>query len=174
MTSENFNEDLASRQEIFKIIYDRYYGSIFWQAHRLLDDREKARDVAHDVFMNLWFKGGSLEIENVLWYLTRACKNTCLNIINRKKTERTVVDRVQASEPVREDPHFSEDFQIREYINEALMDLPERWRLAFHLVFTHNKSYAESAAEMNISRNTFKSIMKSTLQRIREKLIHLK
>jgi RNA polymerase sigma-70 factor (ECF subfamily) len=62
-------------------IYRRYGALVFRRARRILADEQLARDVCHDVFVQLLRLGGTWQTPSRIGWLFRTTTNCCLNLI---------------------------------------------------------------------------------------------
>ena len=69
--------------------YQRYGRAILAKAVRILGNREDARDVVQDLFVDLYAEGKS---DVNLPYLYRAVTNRCLNLLRNEKTRMRLID----------------------------------------------------------------------------------
>ncbi|MBK6932799.1 MAG: sigma-70 family RNA polymerase sigma factor [Saprospirales bacterium] len=72
-------------------IFDRHYPLLLSDIYRYLPDEDTCKDLAQEVFVELWRKRSTLEIHSSLRaYLRRAAINRALNYL--KANRRTVLD----------------------------------------------------------------------------------
>ncbi|WP_298740549.1 sigma-70 family RNA polymerase sigma factor [uncultured Chitinophaga sp.] len=166
------SKSAKSRDKVFEVAY-KYYDYVLWVAKNRVKNEQVAEDIAQTVFIKFWLSTTFREGGSIRNYLAQICHHECLTYLNSQKAKIVDLNESDSSSFIVNE-HFSEGFQIREFINHVIADLPDRWREAFSLVFYQNHSYQEGAQAMNISINTFKDIMKLTLKRVRKKLVHLR
>ena len=68
--------------------YVRYGALVLFRCRQLLQDEERARDAAQEVFANLLMKKDQLENRYPSSLLFRMATNTCLNILRDHRTRR--------------------------------------------------------------------------------------
>lgn len=72
----------------FEEIYLKFLNKVIYYAYHYLSDMNKARCVAHDVFLSLWENRASIEVEgNLQSYILTITKNKCINILIHKSKE---------------------------------------------------------------------------------------
>src|SRR4051812_22864977 len=59
----------------FDALYNKYWKQVYNNAYKRLNDTERAQDIAQDVFMQLWSRGGTAQIDNLPAYLFVAARN---------------------------------------------------------------------------------------------------
>lgn len=71
----------------FETLYRKYWRELYVHARNTLKSQFHAEEAVEIVFINLWNKRASLEVDDVRDYLYRAVRNRCLNVIRRMLTE---------------------------------------------------------------------------------------
>ncbi|MBX5438676.1 MAG: RNA polymerase sigma-70 factor [Thermoflavifilum sp.] len=154
-------------------------------ALRLLRDQQLAEEVVMDVYIKLWQHRHTFgEIQNPLFYLLKAVRNTSLNYL--KSPSRMAVSAqlsAEQAEMLAED-NFTlrvtpEDVLISKeqisQIQQALNALPPRCREVLLLCKEYRLSYAEAAELMGISPATVNVHMTQALKKLWQMLeaLHL-
>jgi len=142
-------------------------------ANRLLNDRNTAKDVVQDVFLQLWRTRNNLKIvHSSRAYLYRAVVNGSLKYL--AKSKRTI--RVVEDSPLHPDlRHRDVEEEIgyqeleREY-KKALDLLPQKCRAIFVLSRHEEMKYKEIAGHLEVSVKTVETQMSIALKRLREYL----
>jgi len=161
----NRGEDSALRQ-----IFDQYYRYLVVTAFNYVHDDSKAKDLAQDVFVELWKKRESITISSSLkFYLRRSVINKALNYIKSQKRfdfgEEALDDNWKSKETNVEKKLEGDDLQA--VINAAIDSLPDRCRTVFNLSRFENLSHKEIAAQLDISTKTIENQMTKALKVIR-------
>jgi RNA polymerase sigma-70 factor (family 1) len=158
----------------FKVIYDRYWRTVYHTALRFLKSPARAQDIVQEVFLKLWSKGGSLQdIENLEPFLFIMARNEVLMALRNK------------FQPVQLHAHFTDVLQgdllppDRAYclkqsealIREAIEQLPPRQKLIFRLTRQEGLSHEEIAGQLGIDKRTISNHATKALNAIR---VHLK
>ena len=85
------NGDMAA----YRALYDRYYKYLVVTSNNILGDGETARDLAQDVFFELWRRRGDIEVQSSLkYYLRRSVVNKTLNFIKARRLDFTEPERM--------------------------------------------------------------------------------
>jgi len=147
-------------------IFERYYKLLIAYADKKLQNRQEAEDVVQEVYINLWKRHESLNIESSLpSYLYRAVRYEILNIFTHQK----VADRYLASlDPYAKEFSEQADYRVREKeimetINRQVDQLPAKMREVFLLSRRENMSHREIAevlgtTEENVSRHITRAL----------------
>ena len=154
----------------FRALFDAYYKYLVVSSFNVLGDFEKAKDLAQDVFADMWQKRDRVEVKSTLkGYLRRAVINKTLNHI---KAQRMVFNdpndlpenTTQADNP--QQKIEAEDLQ--KIINKAIDSLPEKCKVVFVLRRLENMSHKEIAAQLGISPKTVENQMTKALKVLRK------
>lgn len=135
---------------------------------------DTAKEIAHDVFLNLWDKRNEIDSSTPLKsYLFTSVYNRCMNYIrdnkkfNRGEQVFNILEQ-KAESPPRD--HLEEQ-ELESRIIEAMNSLPERCREIFMMNRFEGNKYAEIAEKMGISVKTVETQMSKALRILREKLV---
>ena len=158
-----------------RAIFDRHYPLLLGDIYRLIPDEDTCKDLAQEVFVELWRKRAELDIHTSLRaYLRRAAINRALNHIKANK-------RVVLEEP--EDRHYTPDDTAREIqaksrqedleqaLAEAIERLPEKCRQVFTLSRFEHLSHREIAEQLGISVKTIENQITKAMRMLREALL---
>lgn len=155
----------------FRRIFDRFYKYLVVTINNVSGDEQMAHDIAQDVFLTIWNKRDSLNINNLKSYLRRAAINKMLNRI--KANRMNYFENADLPENVSE---FSEPLEnlkannLQEAINRAMDELPERCRMVFKLRRVEGYSLKEIAAELDISPKTVENQLTKAMKFMRIRL----
>ncbi len=162
-------------------LYDRYGGSIYALALRIVHDTTTAEEVVQEVFVRLWRNAASFAAErgSVQAWLLRITHNLALNEVRRRQSRPVAdehfdwaVEGEQLMDPYA-DAEPARALWLRERsqaIRRALTKLPEPQRRAIGLAFFGGLSQAEVAAAVGDPLGTVKSRIRVGMQRLRELL----
>lgn len=159
-------------EQAFRTLFDSYYKYLIVIAYRYLNDSQKAKDLAQDVFLELWNRKDSLKINFELKsYLRRAIINKSINYLKREK-------RMDFSDPVElpetaipaEAPLMVEANDLQKIIQQSIDRLPTRCRIIFCMSRFEDKSHKEIASLLDISTKTIENQITRALKSIRKAL----
>ena len=159
-----------SDKSAFRAIYNQYYKYLVVTAFNVLGDSDAARDLAQDVFVEIWKKRETLLISSSLKsYLRRAVVNKTLNYIK--------ASRIDFNDPAtlpenRHSNHGQDDQlhadELEKIIHQAISNLPERCRIVFTLCRLEKMSHKEIADQLDISTKTVENQMTRALAMLRK------
>jgi RNA polymerase sigma-70 factor (ECF subfamily) len=144
-------------QQAFRYYYNLFYDSICLFGYRILKDEECAKDIAQEVFVNLWQARHTLQsVLHLKMFLYRSMRHRCINYIKMKKLEQ----KFQNNHPLLEtEESFYEtviEEEIFRFIREKINQLPDEQRKVI-LMHLEGKNNIEIATLLQISVNTVKT-----------------
>ncbi|BEG98989.1 RNA polymerase sigma-70 factor [Bacteroides sedimenti] len=162
----------------FRQIYDAFYVYLCTIATAYIFDRDVAREVVNDVFVNLWENR-----ENITYpitpYLKKAVQNRSLNYIRSiQSRERVLTEAEELLNQFQEEYITSTDTplsvlekkEVEDLILDAVNNLPERCRAIFTDNLYNNKSYDEIAESYGITVSTVRVQIKIALTKVKDAL----
>lgn len=155
----------------FKNLCQIYYDPLYRFLWRKTRNINTAQDLVQELFMNIWKSRQTLDpSKSIKAYLYKSANNLAINHLKKKAVKDThFADSVELESAVSSESAR----EFREYIDDALYDIPENQRLVFELNKFEGLKYAEIAEMLQVSIKTVESRMSSTLKTLREKLKHL-
>lgn len=160
-------------QAAFTILYERYWKKLVVQAYYILKTGEGAEEVVQEVFLDLWNRRAALQITHTFHtYIAAAIKYKILRRLSREKKEK---ERRAAWTAVEEDTTTQEwlDFQaMRNSLEAAVQQLPEKCQLVFRLSREAGMTEKEIASELNISVKTVETHLSRALKSLRTAYRH--
>lgn len=167
-----------NNQREFQEIYHKHFNGLANYAYSVLKDKDAAKDVVQDVFLDLWNKRETLSIQTSLEaYLVRAVKFKSIDFIRKDKTKQQyVANMTPSSVPMTEDHNDNDDEQTanrKKQLSYAIAQLPTKCRQVFLLSRLSGYTYKEIAEEMNISPKTVENQISRALKLLRQKISDL-
>lgn len=163
-------------EESFEAVFKTYFKALHAYASAILEESEAAEEIVQSVFLKLWEKRETLEINSSLKaYLYRAVYHDSLNHINHQKVKRKHWDHAhyemtqgkpeQVGEQIKgQENELYEAFQL------AMDKLPEKCRMVFNLSRFEELKYQEIADRLDISIKTVEAHMGKALKTLRVEL----
>jgi len=168
-----FNRMVEGDKEAFRFFFEKYYSDLCNLVNVYLHDPVMAEEIVQDIFIYIWEKKENINIDSsVKSYLLRCAKNKSLNYIRNEKTKLDIRNRfANFNKENTEMPDSVMDAnQLRELINTAIDNLPERCRDVYILGKERSMSYKEISEELGISVKTVEVQMGKALKKLREQL----
>lgn len=168
----------AGEVEAFKQLFDAYFDRLYRYSLRYLGSAEEARDLVHDVFLQVWRHRRRIGLERDLrTYLYASTRNQALDRLKRRKVEDRYRERKGADAAAAENEAASidaeselESRELAATIQKAIDSLPPRQREVFQLRWQAHMSYEEIAKALNISPKTVAIHLSRGLQHLRHAL----
>lgn len=163
----------------FEEIYLKFLNKVIYFAYHYLSDMNKAKCVAHDVFLSLWENRASIEADgNLQSYILTITKNRCINILihaakeakygsnSEKSIQSLNLDALNdSSADLLLTNEFMKKFKI------SLSKLPLKTQEAFILNRFNHRSYEEISKIQAVSVKNIEYRMMQALKFLRRELI---
>lgn len=159
--------------EALRALYSSYYRYICTVVYNMVGDGSIAEDIAQEVFVEVWKRRESLDVNTSLkGYLRRVAVNKTLNHIRSKKMDFEQEDAILQL-PTKEDSSqkILEAEDLQNAINKAVESLPEKCRIIFSLSKFEEKSYREISEQLEISIKTVENQMSKALKIVRKAVL---
>ncbi|WP_262485818.1 RNA polymerase sigma-70 factor [Daejeonella lutea] len=160
-------------EQAFEILYKRHLSLLLSLAVQKTGDRETAKELVQDTFVNLYSqKASMLEIRSVRAYLYVILKNKVLNYY-RKESARRRYQEYLASTFGEQDNSTELGIQSREIerqLDHEIENLPPKCRAVFKLSRKEHLSNKDIASRLGISENTVEQHMRKALRDLRSSM----
>lgn len=157
----------------FTELYNRYWDKTFAVALHRLSDEHEAEEVVQEVFLSIWQRRASIELtHSVATYLSVAVKYKVINHLAKQHRRQLQLNEITIAAAETDDTtnNWLNEKELRRQLDYSINQLPEKCRIVFLLSREENKTYAEIAAELNISQKTVEAHMSKALSTLRETL----
>ncbi len=160
-------------REAFTELYNRYWDKTYAIAYHRLNDEHEAEEVVQEVFLSIWQRRATLQLtHSVATYLSVAVKYKVINHLAKQHRRQLQHDELTITSPIITDStaDWLHEKELRVLLEKTISRLPEKCRIVFLLSRDEHKTYAEIAAELNISPKTVEAHMSKALGVLRETL----
>lgn len=149
-----------------KALYERYQRAMYTLAYRIMGNFEDANDVLQEAFVKIFRGLPSFRGESTLgaWIKTIVVR-TAFSKLRKEKRFFEPVDHLAANMTLDWGHRLDAD-----YLEKAILALPEGYRTVFVLVEVEGYSHKEVAALLDISEGTSKSQLFYAKRKLRELL----
>jgi RNA polymerase sigma-70 factor (ECF subfamily) len=161
---------VSGQKELFRFLVKRHERAVYGMGLGFFRNPEDASDFTQEVFLKVFrslprFEGRS----RFSTWLYKIAYNTAVNGIKRQREYRSLVeDEYLCDEETPERKILRS--AAREAVTEALLELPERYRICVDLFFFYDRSYQEIEVITGYPVNTIKSHVFRAKKLLREKL----
>lgn len=151
----------------FRALFEANYNNLCRVAWRILSDRDLAREVVQEVFVELWRKGQWQQLQSSKAYLYVAVYNRSLSELQKSKRFLS-----EDSLPLLTTDHSDtlEEQELERIIVSAIEALPDQCKKIFILSREEELTYREIAARLGLSIKTVERQMGIALKKIRDYL----
>ncbi|MEO7992325.1 MAG: RNA polymerase sigma-70 factor [Chryseolinea sp.] len=160
-------------EKAFAELFRRYWRKAHGLAHSKVHSKEVAEEIVQDLFITLWNKRATLQINNFSSYLYTTVKNRSLNYI-----EACIVREKYWTYYKAFVPQFEESTEkavaydeLVEAIENEMNHLPEKSKKVFRLNRLEGRSIPEIATALNLSEKAIEYHITRSLKQLR---LHLK
>ena len=163
---------MNKKRDYDKAYNDNWYA-LYVYANNILRSREAAEDVTQEVFLDLWNRLGSLEIEHYRAYLFKAVKFQCVKKLRSTPFTEVLLEKIETILTL-DDTESNLELEENKVLLVKKIDsvahdlLPERCLEIFKLRFKENLSYKEIASILNISTSTVDNQVNKALKILRD------
>ena len=144
------NDRIAQRE-----LYYKYCTAMFSTAYRILNDHENAQDALQDAFIQVYRDISQFRGTSTLgaWIKTIVVRSA-LHILRReKRLNLEMADGAYHHEMAVQIP----EYMSSEYLEKAILSLPDGCRTVFLLIEVEGYTHAEAAKMLNVTSGTSKS-----------------
>ncbi|MCS6928721.1 MAG: RNA polymerase sigma-70 factor [Saprospiraceae bacterium] len=157
-------------------IFNQYYSKLVSTALTYVGDEQASKDIAQEVFLELWRRRHTLEVEPSLLgaYLHRATINRALNYLKAQRRYELYSDcsswQTLPDASAQEVELKVHQDKLEAHLQEAIEKLPEKCRIVFMLSRFEQMSHREIAQRLNISVKTVENHIVRALRLLRQAL----
>ncbi|MDR1116483.1 MAG: RNA polymerase sigma-70 factor [Tannerella sp.] len=157
-------------EDAFRSLFLDFFSPLCVFAHRYIENWETCEDVVQDTFFKIWKNRKTIEINTSgRNFLVTGVRNGCIDYLRKKETEMSWLqkDAFNAATAATDTEELYTTAELEELLNKSLARLPENIRQVFEQSRFEGKTYAEIAAERNISIKTVEAYMTKALKQLR-------
>jgi RNA polymerase sigma factor (sigma-70 family) len=170
---ELLGQMVIGSEQAFGTLYKRYWEGAYTTACKKLNDKELAKEIVHDIFLDLWKRRQDLAIAHFPAYINKAVNYRVINVFVQKRDNFffELLENPQQS-------FYEADLAIREkelieLVSSWIEALPEKRREIFVKHYFQHLTTEEIADSMQISRKTVQNQLSLSIQYLRAHYGHL-
>ncbi len=165
----------SNRERGFKLLMNKFQEPIYQYIRRMVVSHEDAQDILQEVFIRVFRHLDQFRYESSLHtWIYRIATNECVRLLNKHKeevvseeeTRQELMEKLKASEYIDYENELAVKFQ------EAILSLPEKQRIVFHLRYYDELKYEEIASIMNSTVDTLKVNYHYAKNKIKEYILN--
>lgn len=156
-------------EKAFREIYLRYWRKLYAMARHKIQDLEVLEEIIQDIFLRLWERRGTMQIQQLDAYLFTAVRYACINHLKSIMTqEKYVAYATYHSTEVCCDTE--EQLELDDLINaveQQLNTLPEKTKTIFKMNRLEYKTVKEISCKLKIPERTIEYHLSQALKSLR-------
>jgi RNA polymerase sigma-70 factor (family 1) len=162
------SDDVTAFEEIFF----RYQPLLLNFVYKKINDRDQAKDILQDIFIQLWNNRTRLEIITLSSYLYTAALNKIRDSYKHQVIHMGHIDKLQQMivNEKGDTDHLIREKDITRLIDMEIAALPEKMQQVFLLRKKAFLSNREIAEQLGISEQTVETHMKRALKTLKNRL----
>lgn len=162
--------------DAFEALFRTHESLVYNICLGIVGTPDVARSLVQDLFCDLWDRRQDLDPSTSLKaYLAGAARNKALSWIQRSRPQESLDERKETGEGEHPEGQATpldalQHQDLRQALQQAVDELPERRRLVYKMAREEHMSYAEIATALDISLSTVKTQMSRALTFLRKHL----
>ncbi|PYZ91907.1 RNA polymerase sigma factor SigW [Salipaludibacillus keqinensis] len=170
-------------QEAFSELMDIYKDKVYHIVYRMLGNVHEAQDVSQEAFLRAFMNIDSYDTNRKFsTWLFRIATNLAIDRLRKKKPNFHLEDQVAGTEDLTYYSQFSSDeelpedqvvqWEMQEWVQEEIMQLPPKYRSAIILKYLEDLSLKEIGEILNLPVATVKTRIHRGREALRKRLRH--
>lgn len=154
--------------QAFDQLIREHWERMYMFAFKLTANRELSQSIVQNIFIDLWEKRDSLELNQPENYLFRAVKFQVFKAYRDNKMNAEILQEKFEDYLSEHENDYEPELILR--LHQAIDRLPDRCREIFHLNRFHELSIDQIAEQLNLSRQTVKNQLSRAFQQVSTEL----
>lgn len=142
----------------FDALYEKYWSDVLDAAYKRIGDRDRAKDIAQEVFTSMWTRSTETPIENLPAWLYTVTKNHVYKVMQKQERFVPIPELLSELESYndRADAAIIEKELLRAY-EILIASLPDQQRIIFRMRYQDELSPDEIALKLELSPKTIRN-----------------
>jgi len=157
-------------QKAFTEIYHRYWKKLLAIAWNHSNKSEHAKDIVHEVFMSLWERRNTIEIQNPAAFLATAVKFSLFKYHLKEHRRAELAKENYSFDEASHDDAVLDALFLQEFIDGIVEEMPEKCRLVFKYSRDLGLKNTEIAQKIKISEKGVEANLTRALKILRNEL----
>jgi RNA polymerase sigma-70 factor (ECF subfamily) len=151
-------------------IFMRYHGRLYRTVAGLLLDDEQAKDIVQEIFIDLWNRRDTSDIQTLQPYLISAVRFKALTYLRNGKVTAQHLALIERIQFVNQTEDAINVRELNQSLQLALSELSPRCKQVFELSRFENLTYKQIASRLGITPKTVEVQIHKALILLRKKL----
>jgi RNA polymerase sigma factor (sigma-70 family) len=162
-------------EKAFTKLVQMYQNLAYASACSLLKDPDLAQDAVQESFLSVYYKLHKLQsFDSFPAWLNTIVKYACYRIIRKYRDSRNLGEEMATEEPQERSPEqILEEKEKRQYVLDAIHDLPHNLREVIYLFYIEDHSQKEVAGYLGISQSTVNNRLYSARQKLKGRMFEM-
>ncbi len=146
----------------YKLLVDRHLRIFLSFAARVVGDRAEAEDILQEAFIRVWKNAAKWDQGRKTRFTTwfyRVVMNLCIDVKRKRKPTIELDEAFEVFSGAAKPDEYMSDKQMAQMIAKALVQLPERQRIAMTLCYLQSLGNMEAAEIMGVSTGAIESLL---------------
>lgn len=158
-------------RQAFTALYSRYWEKMVIVAYVKLQSTQDAEEVVQDLFVDIWNRRANLQLRNSFHtYISGALKYKIYTFIGKKNQELARSGSLAMEDICHNTEEWLSYEALREDLEKAVLELPEKCRLVFRLSRENGLSNQDIANTLSIAPKTVEKHLTKALLHLRTAL----
>lgn len=156
-------------EKAFAALFDRYWNKAHVITYSKVRSRDVTEEIVQDIFITLWDKRASVNINNISSYLCTSIKNKAINYIEHNIVQKKYWDYYKSFIPSSESSteQLMDYNSLMEEIETGLNQLPEKNKKVFELNRLEGRSIPEIAKILDLSEKAIEYHLTKSLKQLK-------
>ena len=154
----------------FKELYHRYFKRLYHQAYKMLKDDTLSKDIIQEVFLQLWKKRETQQIESLNAYLYAVTRFQVFKVIRSGKSHVDVFEVENELPLCRSTEQVLAEREVSSAFFDGLSVLPEKCRTIFSMSRVDCLSNREISMVLSLSPKTVENQITIAIRKMRVSL----
>jgi len=151
----------------FEILYRKYFNRLYLQAFKVLKDEPVSQDIIQEVFLQLWNKRHTQQIESLNAYLYAITRFQVFKAIRSGKGHEDIFEIERELPLCRNTEYAMAEREVSTAFFSGLADLPEKCRTIFSMSRVDYLSHKEISLQLSISPKTVENQITIAIRKLR-------
>lgn len=159
-------------QKAFTEIYHRYWKKLLLIAWNHSNRSDHAKDIVHEVFMSLWERRNTIDIQHPAAFLVTSVKFSLFKYHQKEHHRAALARENYVFDEASYDESALDAIFLKEFIDGIVEEMPEKCRLVFKYSRDLGLKNNEIAEKIKISEKGVEATLTRALKILRKELKH--
>ena len=155
----------------FKSLYEQSSAKLFGVCLRILKDRTQAEDALQEVYLKVWNKASSYDVNKArgMTWLTAMTRHHCIDTLRSSRSSEVSVEETEHFQDESPGPESATSAAIdAKRIQSCLSELESKHSQVVRRTYLNGWTYQQAADELKVPLNTVKTWIRRSLVALRE------